>query len=927
MFRILESQAPAKQTATDTIATLSGRLQSATLLEDRRAAILGLRSFAKEYPASVASGALRSLIGGLNKDVEDVDSTKVTLETLLMLFNPNEASPEASDDIALWLADEFTQRQENITALLDLLPAPEFFSRLYSLQLISAISSARPERTQECVYIAPLGVSRLVAVLEDRREAVRSEGLLLLTALTPSSPDLQKLVAFESAFDRIFEIIDAEGSLTHGGVIVQDCLSLLANLLRLNASNQSYFRETGWTKKLATLLQHSLREQDSHDGVADWATPQRDKNLWGLLAVIRLFLVKGSIGTQANQNSLWQSGVLVQVLEVAFHHHIDMMIRAEALATSADIIRGNGTLQEAFAQLDVRSTQTEMPPQVNGHTQDKPRQPRDNVISGLLDLALAASSLDAFDVRLSACECLKAYFWGHAPIRLFFLNRAIEGHNRHEADNIISILVEDLDSRRGSDPYRCWIAAVLLFHLLYEDFEAKNIAMAVAEGDASTGEEVVTCIQTLTGSLITGEQKVEDERVSIGYLMVLCGWLYEDHDAVNDFLGEGSSVQSIVQLITQSSQSRTLVSGLCAFLLGVIYEFSTKDSPIPRGTLHQILITQLTREQYVDKITKLREHPMIRDYEVLPQGLSSSHFGSLPDVFFDKTFVDFLKDNFSRVLRAIDRSPNIEVPVVANGVQKGISRELVDSLKAQLDDANQRIQKLESEIVTFERRLGQEQADHRKAKESATVEVNRIRSINEALQRNHAEELERVARDHQLAQGDQQRASEEAIRAVKAEMRKLKEDSENSATRVHQRNEEEVKDLKSTITLLEGQLEKSSKEHVQDLQTAHEDYTTKLDGLEGRLKRAEDRAADADARSASLQGDVNAKEDARKTAQSELDDLFIVLGDLEEKRVKDKERLRSHGELVSDDEGDGPGEVEEEGGEEDEEDESPDKAN
>lgn len=92
MFRILESQAPVKQTATDTIATLSGRLQSATLLEDRRAAILGLRSFAKEYPASVASGALRSLIGCLNKDVEDVDSIKVTLETLLMLFNPDESS-------------------------------------------------------------------------------------------------------------------------------------------------------------------------------------------------------------------------------------------------------------------------------------------------------------------------------------------------------------------------------------------------------------------------------------------------------------------------------------------------------------------------------------------------------------------------------------------------------------------------------------------------------------------------------------------------------------------------------------------------------------------------------------------------------------------------------------------------------------------
>lgn len=81
-----------KQNATTTISTLSGRLQSATLLEDRRAAILGLRSFAKLYPASVASGALRNLISCLNKDVEDVDTTKVILETLLMLFNPDETS-------------------------------------------------------------------------------------------------------------------------------------------------------------------------------------------------------------------------------------------------------------------------------------------------------------------------------------------------------------------------------------------------------------------------------------------------------------------------------------------------------------------------------------------------------------------------------------------------------------------------------------------------------------------------------------------------------------------------------------------------------------------------------------------------------------------------------------------------------------------
>ena len=155
------------------------------------------------------------------------------------------------------------------------------------------------------------------------------EGLLLLSTLTSSSPDLQKLVAFENAFDRIFGIIEIDGSLTHGGVQVQDCLSLLANLLRFNVSNQSYFRETGGVKRIASLLKEALREEDSPEGVADWIRPQRDKNVWGLLAVLRLFLIKRGLGTQANQASFWQNGVLAQVLELAFHRSIDLKIRTE----------------------------------------------------------------------------------------------------------------------------------------------------------------------------------------------------------------------------------------------------------------------------------------------------------------------------------------------------------------------------------------------------------------------------------------------------------------------------------------------------------------------------------------------------------------------------------------------------------------------
>ena len=88
--------------------------------------MLGLRSFAKQYPASVASGSLRELIATLRRDGlgeksksesggrssdegnGDVDTIRLVLETLLMLFNPDSGSPEAGDEIAFFMADEFS---------------------------------------------------------------------------------------------------------------------------------------------------------------------------------------------------------------------------------------------------------------------------------------------------------------------------------------------------------------------------------------------------------------------------------------------------------------------------------------------------------------------------------------------------------------------------------------------------------------------------------------------------------------------------------------------------------------------------------------------------------------------------------------------------------------------------------------------------
>jgi len=417
------------------------------------------------------------------------------------------------------------------------------------------------------------------------------------------------------------------------------------------------------------------------------------------------------------------------------------------------------------------------------------------VIDGLLDLTLAVHSLAQFNIRLAACECLKAYFFHHDQIRLHFLARAIEGHKsgRDETANVLTALLQPSPQTVASDPYKLWFAAVITFHLLFDNAQAKTNAMAVTEGDAESGEEVVTCIQTVAGQLAAGLGRGDDGRVLVGYLMVLLGWLFEDLDAVNDFLGEGSHVQSLVQAVLQptgATGADDIVQGLCSMLLGMVYEFSTKDSPIPRATLHPLLASRLGRERYLDSLSKLRSHPLMRDFEVTPQKLDPSNPTRLPDVFFDATFVEFFKDNYNRATRAIDRDPGIEIPVVTNGIQKGISRELVDSLRGQLDEKQSALQDIEATLASARAQLEQEQADHRRTRDSNLVEVSRIKSVNEALQRQQEDEskydrpIPVLAGTHSLTVGDSK---------LRIEQRKKEDDYRRQAEQTRRGHDEELR--------------------------------------------------------------------------------------------------------------------------------------
>lgn len=658
------------------------------------------------------------------------------------------------------------------------------------------------------------------------------EALLLLIVLTPASEELQKLVAFENAFEILFSLIESEGFLTHGTEVVEDCLSLLAHLLRYNISNQSYFRETGCVQKVTRLLVECQQEQGDEEEPSQWALVQRDKNVWGLLAIIQLFLIRGGKGTPSNQTAFWQHGVTEQVLSIAFGQRFSVNVTSKALATCADLIRANSPLQERFGDIEVSWGSNSQNNKTANGTNGSAEPERINVIEAFLKLSLEPSPNNMLDARLAACECMKAFFAHHPGIRMHVLRRAIEGHTsgQDKIPNILSVLLTAPESRGNADPYQVWMACVLMFHLISDDTEAKATAMSVTEGDAENGEEVVTSVQSVVANLITGLQRGDDERITVGYLMLLCGWLYEDPDVVNDLLVEGSSIQTLLQEIKHQRVPSKLIPGLCTALLGIIYEFSTKDSPIPRVTIHKLLEEQLGREQYIDKITKLRECPLVRDFEVLPQTAAGQLEGGLPEVFFDQSFVEFLKDNFSRLIRSIDREPGFEISIVANGVEKGVSRELVDSLRAELEDRSQSIQKLETDLVDVQRKLDQETSDHRKTKESSSWELTKARQTQQNLQYTRDQDLAKLEGQYNQAKNELLKQHGEQLRAIDNQLKQASAEYERKSAKVRENHEKETAGFQKTIRGLESELSKSREQHtgevnglkktIQDLQNA-----------------------------------------------------------------------------------------------------------
>lgn len=67
-----------------------------------------------------------------------------------------------------------TQTSNNVSLLLAILEQYDFYVRYHTVTLLTLLLENRPKQLQACILESPLGVSRLMDLLDDPREIIRN---------------------------------------------------------------------------------------------------------------------------------------------------------------------------------------------------------------------------------------------------------------------------------------------------------------------------------------------------------------------------------------------------------------------------------------------------------------------------------------------------------------------------------------------------------------------------------------------------------------------------------------------------------------------------------------------------------------------------------------------------------------------------------
>ncbi|KAI3385127.1 hypothetical protein SNEBB_002585 [Seison nebaliae] len=333
----------------DEIERLVDRLTMAVRTEDKRISLNELKELMPVYYLDIGTLAMTPMLNEMRSEYKD---TRTCIEILhIMQFLLTVDCEEDGEHISIQLAEIFSIKDENISLLIELLSEIDWHVRFETIKLFRILMRSQLVTIQQKVARTPNGMSKLVELLSDLCDVVKNETVELLIVLIDGNPTLQLMFAFENGHQTLFKIIESEGDVISGDVLVFDCLTLMGTVLKGNSKVQEIFYENKGVKKLSELYPLSAMSDISY-----WTNEQL-KNYLSLLHLINCLVHPSNaiaIITKI-QKETKTCGLFHKMCATCTIDSILPAILTHLLLTIADCMRGNEDNQLFFSQITMQS--------------------------------------------------------------------------------------------------------------------------------------------------------------------------------------------------------------------------------------------------------------------------------------------------------------------------------------------------------------------------------------------------------------------------------------------------------------------------------------------------------------------------------------------------------------------------------------------
>lgn len=553
----------------------------------------------------------------------------------------------------------------------------DFYVKFYALECLSKLYSHVPHLVQSGILSNPNTVGFLTELLLEQNERLRSDTLLFLISITESNTELQKMVVFQNVFENLYQIIDKEGGM-EGDIVVQDCITLMQNLLKNNSSNLAFFRESSYIQRIPLILPEDM----------EYWRGQKVANTIALMGLIRCLAIPRGVHSKSNQVIMGQCGMIPQLVELSSNSKTPAILKSHVLFAIGHVVRDSSMNQAFLSQSIVQSSPPE--PFLVYITQ--------NCVGEEQDPSL----------RIASLHVIESYLYSNpdgqsALVSTLNLPPNLNPNEKNSSlpQSVGSIIMDGLIKIPNDEPsfIQTWATTLALAHILYKNNQCKTIALSISidQNNPSHENYLIHLISKRFLQSITQEQKSDSQiRSCIGYLSLLCIWLHDSPVSIAKFLEQEKNLKFLVEQCHQSVSSHPIIQGLCAFLLCIIYQFSDdKISPIRLNALRSTILNRMDSDHIVNAIGRLRDIPIFRNampwYQV-PDTFNQDIVFTLAPFYFDYQFVEFLKGNFETAQQTL----------VQDRCKTPSQMDIVANLKSQLIQKDEIINHLSDQVAQLE---------------------------------------------------------------------------------------------------------------------------------------------------------------------------------------------------------------------------------